>query len=379
VQRRRAKVPMVAAVIASRAPGCKRLHFFADHERHLIGNSVRGSMVTIKDVAREADVSVATVSRVFSGANVVREETSRRIREVASAMRYSPHGGARSLITSKTQTLGVLLPELYGDFFSEIIRGIDLAARRRGFHLLISSSHSDRREVESALRSMRGRVDGVILMSPDLDAEALVSTLPGEQPVMLLNSCVRRPRVASVRISNSRGACEMVRHLVAHGHRRIAMITGPAHNIDGDQRRRGYRSALSEAGIPLDRELEVPGNFTEDSGFDAARVMLQKRSSRPTAIFAANDAMAVGALSALRDAGVKVPKEMAVAGFDDIPLARHMSPALSSVHVPIAELGERAAERIIAALTDPDGTPTRHEILRTTLVIRGSCGPPGHT
>src|SRR5215207_8250670 len=131
-------------------------------------------MVTIKAVAREADVSVATVSRVFSGANAVREETSKRIREVAAVLRYSPHGGARSLITSKTQTLGVLLPDLYGEFFSEIIRGIDAAARRSGYHLLVSSSHSDKREVESAMRSMRGRVDGVILMSPDINAEAVM-------------------------------------------------------------------------------------------------------------------------------------------------------------------------------------------------------------
>src|SRR5215204_1941889 len=130
-------------------------------------------MVTIKDVAREADVSVATVSRVFSGANAVREETSKRIREVAASLRYTPHVGARNLITSKTHTLGVLLPDLYGEFFSEIIRGIDLAARTRGYHLLISSSHSDKREVENAMRSMRGRVDGVILMSPDIDAERL--------------------------------------------------------------------------------------------------------------------------------------------------------------------------------------------------------------
>ncbi|HEU4878961.1 MAG TPA: LacI family DNA-binding transcriptional regulator, partial [Gemmatimonadaceae bacterium] len=145
-------------------------------------------MVTIKDVARQANVSVATVSRVFSGANVVREETSRRIRDVAARLRYTPHSGARSLITSKTHTLGVLLPDLYGEFFSEIIRGIDAAARRKGFHLLVSSSHSDRREVESALRAMRGRVDGVILMSPDLDAGALVANLPEDQAVVLLNS-----------------------------------------------------------------------------------------------------------------------------------------------------------------------------------------------
>jgi LacI family transcriptional regulator len=336
-------------------------------------------MVTIKDVAREADVSVATVSRVFSGANVVREETSRRIREVAATLRYTPHVGARNLITSKTDTLGVLLPDLYGEFFSEIIRGIDIAARRRGYHLLVSSSHSDKREVETAMRAMRGRVDGVILMSPDIDAAALVADLPIDQPVVVLNSLVKAKGVGTVRIGNSGGARGMVRHLIEHGHRKIAFITGAERNIDGDQRRNGYRAALTEAGIPLDPSLEVPGDFTEDSGYEAVRSLLRAKSNRPTAIFAANDAMAIGALSALREAGIKVPKEMAVAGFDDIPMARHMSPPLSSVHVPIAGLGERSVDRLIDTLADPKRhPPSRHDILRTTLVIRDSCGPPGH-
>ena len=334
-------------------------------------------MVTIKDVARKAEVSVATVSRVFSGANAVREETSRRIRDVAAQLRYTPHVGARSLTTSKTHTLGVLLPDLYGEFFSEIIRGIDVATRRSGYHLLVSSSHSDAKEVESAMRSMRGRVDGMIIMSPDIDAKPLVDTLPEGQPVVLLNSAIRQKGIASVRTANKRGATEMVRHLIGHGFKRIAIIAGADRNIDGAQRRSGYRAALSEAGIALDPQLEVQGDFTEDSGYEATRKLLANKSSRPRAIFAANDAMAIGALSALREAGAGVPDEIAVAGFDDIPIARHMSPPLSSVHVPIADLGERATEILIAGLTN-SRYPPRHETLRTSIVIRGSCGPPGH-
>jgi LacI family transcriptional regulator len=170
----------------------------------------------------------------------------------------------------------------------------------------------------------------------------------------------------------------MVRHLIGHGHKRIAIIAGAKHNVDGDQRRSGYRAALTEAGIRIDPLLEIAGDFTEDSGYDAARAMLEKGSSRPTAIFAANDSMAIGALTALREAGVGVPEEVAVAGFDDIPIARHMSPALSSVHVPIAGLGERATDQLIGRLADPKSHPARNEVLRTTLVIRASCGPLGH-
>lgn len=334
-------------------------------------------MATIKDVAREARVSVATVSRVFNGGALVREETSRRIRDIAASLRYVPHGGARSLITSKTSTIGVLLPDLYGEFFSEVIRGIDITARRSGYHLIISNSDFDKSAIEAAMRAMRGRVDGVIIMSPDIDAQALIANLPDSHPVVLLNSALCGDAFDSVSIDNVGGALAVVRHLISHGHRSIALITGAPRNVDGQERKLGYRTALREASIEHNQQLEARGNFTEDSGFEAARALLSLRN-RPTAIFAANDSMAIGALSALREAGVGVPEEIAVAGFDDISIARHLNPPLTSVHVPIAELGERATERLTAALSAGAAHVCRQEIVPTTLVIRSSCGPPGH-
>jgi LacI family transcriptional regulator len=334
-------------------------------------------VVTIKDVAREARVSVATVSRVFNGGGPVREETSRQIREIAARLRYVPHSGARSLITSRTNTIGVLLPDLYGEFFSEVIRGIDIAARRSGYHLIVSNSHYDRSEIESAMRAMRGRVDGVIIMSPDIDAQALMANLPDAHPVVLLNCGIRGAAYDSVNIDNIRGTRAIVQHLISHGHERVAIITGAARNIDGHERLLGYRAALRAASIERDPRYEARGSFTEDSGYEAARTLLEIRP-RPTAIFAANDSMAIGALSALREAGVAVPEEMAVVGFDDISIARYLNPPLTSVHVPIAELGERAMAKLIAALHDKDHHVRRQDILGTTLVIRSSCGPPGH-
>jgi len=334
-------------------------------------------MVTIRDVAREARVSVATVSRVFNGGGPVREETRLRIREIATALRYAPHGGARSLITRKTSAIGVLLPDLYGEFFSEVIRGIDLAARRSGYHLIVSSSHNDKTEIEGAMRAMRGRVDGVIIMSPDIDAQALLANLPDSHPVVLLNCALRGAAFDSVNIDNTRGACAIVRHLISHGHKRIAIIAGAPRNVDGHERQLGYHAALRDASIDRDTLWEIPGNFTEDSGFEAARRLLMLRS-RPTAIFAANDSMAIGALSALREAGVHVPEEVAVVGFDDITIARHLNPPLTSVHVPIAELGERAMAKLTSALRDQDRHVRRQDLLETTLVIRSSCGPAGH-
>lgn len=329
-------------------------------------------LVTIKDVAREAGVSVATVSRVLNGSGPVSEATRHRIREVAGRLRYVPHGGARSLITSRTQTLGVLLPDLYGEFFSEVIRGMDEVAQQSGFHLLITRSCADKDGIETAMRAMRGRVDGVVAMSPDIDAESLLN-IPSTLPVVLLCSAPRGHALDSLTIDNGRGAREMVRHLISLGHRRIAIIRGAAHNHDAAERLRGYRLALREAGIALDRSLEPEGGFTEAGGF-AAALRLAGMKPRPTAIFAANDSMAIGALSALRESGLRVPDDIAVGGFDDIPLARYMDTPLSTVRVPIRELGARAVELLLHGVTHRNSHSRKRERIVTELVIRRSCG-----
>ena len=331
-------------------------------------------MITIRDVAREAQVSVATVSRVLNASGPVREETRRLIREVAGRLRYVPHGGARSLITRRTDTLGVLLPDLYGEFFSELIRGMDDAARRHGYHLLISSAHADKHEVEAAMRAMRGRVDGVVVMSPDLDAESLLN-IPTTLPVVLLCSTPNGDAPDSLTIENCRGARGMVRHLISLGHRRIAIIKGAVRNYDAAERLRGYRIALREAGITPTRDVEQDGGFTESGGYAAALALLDV-CPRPTAIFAANDAMAIGALSALRQSGVHVPGEMAVAGFDDIPLARYMDPPLTSVRVPICDLGARAVAMLVHGVVHKNDHARQRERVSTELVVRRSCGAP---
>lgn len=330
-------------------------------------------MATIKDVAKRAGVSVATVSRVLNNSGPASESAAARIREAAAALRYVPHGGARSLITSKTNTVGVLLPDLYGEFFSEVIRGIDQTAQASGFHLLLSSSHNGKTEIEAAMRAMRGRVDGMIAMSPHLDAEALFENLPANVPVVLLSCAMRDDEYHVITIENARGVHEMVSHLASLGHRRIAIIKGADGNYDAAERLRGYRKALKDAGLSPDASLEASGDFTESSGYEAGLV-LASLAVPPTAIFAANDVMAIGALSALRERGFRVPQDIAVVGFDDIPLARYMNPPLTSVHVPIFEMGERAARRLIEALAGGPSAPGRHERLPTRLVVRDSCG-----
>jgi LacI family transcriptional regulator, galactose operon repressor len=335
-------------------------------------------MATIKDVAQAAGVSVATVSRVYNDYELVREQTALRVREAAIRLGYVPHGGARSLSTNRTHTLGVILPDLYGEFFSEVIRGIDQTAQRNGFHLLISSSHEGRPAVEAALRSMRGRVDGLIVMWPEMDADTAVRNLPAGFPMVLVSAPVGPGAFDVITIANYDGARAMVQHLLGLGHRRIAIIKGAEGNYDAAERLRGYRAALAEGGVTPSPALEAAGDFSESSGFRATGELLAG-TPVPTAIFAANDSMAIGALSALREAKRRVPDDVAVAGFDDIPLARFLDPPLSSVHVDISALGERATLRLLEAVREKAAHAHRTETFPTMLVLRRSCGAAAPT
>ena len=338
---------------------------------------------SIKAVARLAGVSVATVSRVLNDSGPVKDETRRRILEVVESLGYVPHGAARSLTTNQTDTLGVLLPDIYGEFFSELIRGIDSAARRQGYHVLVSGSHEDREEVRAVLRALRGRVDGLVLMTPSADMLEALRAVPRDSlPTVLLNCPPGVLPFDSINLDNHGGAVAMVRHLAALGHRRIAFLQGPPDNHDARERLRGYRDAVVELGLETDRKLEIRGDFSEEAGCRAGERLLEL-APRPDAVFAANDAMAIGCLHALREArpeGIEVPEEIAVAGFDDIPIARFMSPPLTSVGVPIAALGALALERLLEVVRQRGiggiavASPPHHEELPPTLVVRGSCG-----
>lgn len=332
-------------------------------------------MATIRDVARASQVSIATVSRVFNDSPAVSEETRARVRAAAERLGYWPNGIARSLITSRTHMLGVVLPDLHGEFFSEVIHGVDLASRAHGLHVLVSRASVSADELGAALRSMRGRVDGLVVMAPDLDAGAALEQAARSIPTVILNPDGAPAGADSVAIDNFGGARAVVAHLLALGHRRIAMVTGPEGNADSRQRLEGYRRALADAGLAPDPALIVPGAFDEESGRGAVPVLLARRT-RPTAIFAGNDMMAVGVLGALVELGVEVPRGMAVAGFDDIPLARYLHPPLTTAHVDMQALGRRAVELLL----DPGrgARPPRHDVLPAPLEVRRSCGEPEH-
>ncbi len=324
---------------------------------------------TIRDVARAADVSVASVSRVLNGHDNVRAELRERVEVAAARLGYVPHAGARSLSLARSNAIGVVLPDLHGEFFSELLRGMDREASARGLQLLLSNMHADPARGVEALRTMRGRVDGMVVMAPHIDPDQLFAHLPTGVPVVLVNCAPHHQPRPELRIDNARGARTMVDHLVATGRRRILHLAGPIGNIDAEERVTGYRDGIAAAGL---QPMVERGTFLEESGISCAETLVRVGSD-VDAVFAANDMMAIGVLMGLRRAGVAVPDRIAVAGFDDVPLARLISPSLTTLRIDIADLGARA----IARLTDRIGGADDRsiELRAPTLIVRETTSP----
>lgn len=337
--------------------------------RDALGKEEGVPHTTIRDVAREAAVSVASVSRAMNGHPSVLPETRERVLAAARKLDYVPHAGARSLSMAQAHTIGVVLPDLHGEFFSEIVRGMDRAARQLGYKLLLSAFHSNPAEVMEALRTMRGRVDGLLIMAPEIDPERLAGSLPPGTRAVLLNT----PEVGgcpSFRIQNEAGALRMVRHLRTSGCRRIVHITGPLANKDARERLHGFRVGMAEE-PGLEAEV-VEGDFTEEAGARAAE-QLVARIGGIDAIFAANDMMAIGCMLVLRDAGIAVPAQVRVAGFDDVPAARYVMPGLTTMRVNIAEVGACAMRAVVDAISGPpEQGIAADRLFEPELVVRSS-------
>jgi LacI family transcriptional regulator len=323
--------------------------------------------VTIRDVARAAEVSVATVSRALNGSSSVTAQTRTHVLRVAGELDFVPHAGAQSLSLQRTDTIGVILPDLHGEYFSELIKGLDLGARNCRRNLLLSASHGDISEAIAALRTMRSRVDGLVVMSPFTDGELLVEAVNRAVPLVLLSMQAGSGADAAFGVDNRAGAAAVTRHLLDQGHRTIAFIGGPADNLDAQERLRGFREAHAKAKVKPGPVLR--GNFREESGFSAGLLLLQKKL--PDAIFAANDAMALGCLQALRNAGVRIPQDVALAGFDDIPMARFLDPPLTTAGVAIADIGRQALECCVRLGEDSPMAQTQ-KLFAPTLVVRAS-------
>ena len=319
---------------------------------------------TIRDVAKRAQLSVATVSRALNGFENVSEAAKERIALAVNELGYVPHAGARSLSLARNNAIGVVLPDLHGEFFSEIVRGMDREASRRGYLLLLSNLHAQTEQATNALRAMRGRVDGLLVMAPHLGEDELASALPPGLPAVFINTRAQAGGRSAIHLDNAAGAAAVIGHFADIGRRRIVHIAGPGGNIDAQERAAAARSAAKRHGLDL---KVVQGDFEEESGAAAVNSLL-KAGTAFDAIFAANDNMAIGALEALRRSGAAVPQDVAVAGFDDIPLARHLG--VTTVRVRIAELGERALTRLLDELAS--GESGGDELHAPELIVRST-------
>jgi LacI family transcriptional regulator len=322
---------------------------------------------TIRDVARRAQVSVATASRALNGLDNVSEEARNRVTEAVRELGYVPHAGARSLSLARTNAIGVVLPDLHGEFFSEIVRGMDRVANQSGYVLLLSNLHGSSTQAALALQAMRGRVDGLIVMAPQLREGDLANALPSALQAVLVNTREASGKFPSIHLDNRMGAKAVVDHLVGVGRKHLVHIAGPAGNIDAQERADAFREAATVHDVTFE---VVQGDFEEPSGEAAIQALVG--AGKPfDAVFAANDNMAIGAIQALRALGRRIPDDVAVAGFDDIPIARLLG--LTTVRVRIAELGERAIARLLANLNGEDDR--EDELHAPEIVIRATTKP----
>ena len=328
----------------------------------------------IKQVAVEAGVSVTTASRALSGEGRVGAETRARVLDVAHRLGYQPDEVARQLRRGSTATLAVLVPDIRNPFFPELVKGVQDAASRHGRLLQLAQTGDDPELTLQLLAQLRRhRIEGVVLDATELPDEGLEEVLAG-LPVVCVDRAADLPGAAVVRSDQRTGGRLATEHLVALGHERIAHLAGPLHLDVARQRLAGHHDALEAAGLPVDPELVVEATFSEDAGREAVAALLARRA-RFTAVFAGNDLMAIGALRGLDDAGLRVPRDVSVVGFDDIHLASYVRPGLTTVRQETYELGRLAVETLLE-LSTGDAVDPLERVLPTTLVRRGTTARP---
>ncbi|HGY57473.1 MAG TPA: LacI family transcriptional regulator [Caldithrix abyssi] len=329
----------------------------------------------INEIARRCGVSIATVSRVFNNKGPIKESTRQKVLQVARELNYHPNYTARGLSRRKTDTIGVILPELNDEFFMNIIHGIDEVANRNKQYLLVSSSHSRRNDVETMLDFMgSGRVDGIILLAPGICESVIELKTKSRYPLVLLNCGKGIKDIVSFGVDNYRGAYLMTEHLIGHGYRKIAIVKGPEQNTEAIDRFQGFSDAMRDNRLGLKDALVVSGDFSFKSGYYGF-LRLMGNKEQPEAIFFSNDMMALGAYDAARSSGINIPGDVAITGFDDIFSGRIIDPRLTTVNIPIMELGSKAAEYLLKMIKgEVDPRQPYKEVLSTALIIGGSCG-----
>lgn len=332
-------------------------------------------MSTILDVARLAGVSTATVSRVINSPENVREKTREKVLQAMQKCNYTYNALARGFVTKKSNTIGLIIPTISNPVFAESTRGIQEFAEQHNIKVILGNTYYKYSQEENLINVMReSQVDGLIITTNNLKGEVLKNLVADNFPFILLFSTIKNGPISAVGIDNYRGGYMATKHLVSLGHKRIAMVAGNFSMTDRSFHRwHGYKRCLRDNTIPYDKSLLVQTNYSLEAGKDAIKSLLSL-SSPPTAVFCSNDYIAFGAIKGAREAGLELPEDLSIVGFDDMQTAPYMVPALTTVRQPAYEMGRRAAELLL----QPDKTETKpiQDMMETSLIVRESTAIP---
>ena len=330
--------------------------------------------ITLRDVGRRAGVSAMTVSRVINGRSGVDAETQRRVEEAIATLNYVPNRIARGLISQRTQTLGLIVPDVANPLFGPVVRGAETAARRAGYRMLLCNSEGELRlEREYIDDLVSHRVEGLLLApANDHSRSVLLPLLRSGLPIVLIDRSLPDLDCDLIVSDNASGARRLVEHLIAIGHRRIAHVTDAEDTSTGRERLGGYSQALAQGGIAPREELVVRTTVDQLGGYRAAQQILAL-GELPTAIFAVNNMTAVGVMKALREKGLVVPRDIALVCFDDVEHLAVLSPFLTVVDQPAETFGSLGAQLLLERISGKAGPRSRRIVLQTDLIVRESC------
>jgi LacI family transcriptional regulator len=333
-------------------------------------------MPTIRDVAKQAGVSPITVSRVVNNSGYVGKETKKRVQAAIRQLGYVPNTLARSLRSRRTCTLALVLTDITNPFWTTVARGAEDAASQAGFSMMLGNTDESEEKQDRYLTALlEKQIDGILFV-PAGNANAAIRKLKRQDvPVVVLDRRITGAKADVVRCDSDGGAYKLTQLLLSLGHRRIAVLSGPRSISTAEDRVRGYQRAFAEHGMPIQPELMQYGGFTVESGVEMARGALTL-SPRPTAIFAGNNFIAIGALKVLQEFGVRVPEDIALVGFDDLPANLTIDPFLTVARQPAYEMGSRAAELLLARLTGTAPREFQEVVLPTEVEIHRSSGSP---
>jgi len=333
---------------------------------------LKNTRVTIYDVAAQAGVSYATVSRVLNNDPHVKAETAERVRQAMDRMSYVIDRSASSLAGGRSHVIGLLVPDLGTGYIGEIIRGIDAELDLVHYDLMLYTTHrQEANEARYVSTITQGMADGLLIVLPRNPASFIRTLRQHNFPYVLIDHQGTNEQDHAVGATNWQGAYNATEYLIKLGHQQIGFITGSTDLGCARDRLAGYQAALRTHHVALDPELIYEGDFHQPDGYAGANKLL-KHPARPTAIFASNDVMAMSVMDAVRECDLRVPEDVSVIGFDDIPQAGYVRPALTTVRQPLEQMGRVATQMLLDLLQDPEAKPQRIE-LPTELVIRDSC------